>query len=520
VINNNNKLVNIIFLAIGAVVLLMGIMVFLVPPSIFPDPSWGFQVMRSMQKGGGFNLLISPDPANISKNISPFLSWWSPGQYLVPYFFKSIFGINSGHASALTVSLCNLSGLAGFYFFFKKIGFTNLISAFSLVFIIIQQAFWIPYAYYNGGELILFSFEGWFLYGCITLTKPDLKLVLFVFLSGLIGFICKSSFIWIHLSGLLCLWIRLSATQTTIAGWIKKGFWLGIPAVLSIAAIYVFYLSKGTNPSSEAAGFKLSYEAIGYPMASPLLAGFSVDDLLNGLIFHIKEPGYTPTEITLILSVLIIVSLLLIALLLRYIPNNNYRLFIIGFYGMSILFFSYSFLRQATISYEARHFRLIGLLIPPGLIYLVSMAKMPYKVIFLLICALLAGNCIKYIASVYKVNKGGAHGNTGLSQQLIDQPSLNYLLALDKQNTNAIFVFISADIGLEIQHNRIITVNRYYDGLGDDLTPYLGHAGPIYMLLPKDYEGTEATVMLTYFPGYNNFTHTKLSKNYILYTAK
>jgi hypothetical protein len=60
------------------------------PMAIFPDPSWGFQVMRSMQHGGGFNMLIVPDQLDISKNYGEFLSWWSPGQYLVPYFFISV----------------------------------------------------------------------------------------------------------------------------------------------------------------------------------------------------------------------------------------------------------------------------------------------------------------------------------------------------------------------------------------------------------------------------------------------
>src|SRR5471030_1103081 len=184
----------IILLIIVGLTTAMGILIFITPPSLFPDPSWGFLVMRSMQMGSGFNLLVGPDHDNISKNATTFLSWWSPGQYLVPYFFKSVLRINVGQASALTIVLGNLSGLAGFYYFFKKIGFTKIIVAGALLFIVCQQVFWLPYAFYNGGEVLLFAFEGWFLYGCIAITKPGIKLLLFVLLSGVLGFVCKSSF--------------------------------------------------------------------------------------------------------------------------------------------------------------------------------------------------------------------------------------------------------------------------------------------------------------------------------------
>src|SRR3954465_1866529 len=95
----------IILLVISGIVLIMGIMLFIAPAAIYPDPSWGFQVMRSMELGHGFNINFKPDQGDINKNISDFLAWWSPGQYLVPYFFKSIFGINTGQAAAIVTTL-------------------------------------------------------------------------------------------------------------------------------------------------------------------------------------------------------------------------------------------------------------------------------------------------------------------------------------------------------------------------------------------------------------------------------
>lgn len=78
------------------------------------------------------------------------------------------------------------------------------------------------------------------------------------------------------------------------------------------------------------------------------------------------------------------------------------------------------------------------------------------------------------MAMINRVNQNGAHGITGLSQQFIDQPSLNYMLSLDKQKTNAVFVFTSADIGLEIQHHRIITLDPYDKNTEQNISPYNG----------------------------------------------
>jgi hypothetical protein len=136
--NNSYK---IILFITGIAVLAMGVVLFFVPPALFPDPANGFNVLRSMNLGGHFNVLTTPDQDDISKSYSEFITWWSPGQYLVPWFFKLTAGLNTGQAMAVTVALCQLCGLAGFYCFFKKIGFTPFIAAVSLVFIVCQLAF-------------------------------------------------------------------------------------------------------------------------------------------------------------------------------------------------------------------------------------------------------------------------------------------------------------------------------------------------------------------------------------------
>lgn len=516
----------IILAILSLIVLVMGIMIFIYPTSIFPDSCWGFQVLRKMQMGNAFNLAIKPDPADIAKDSSEFLTWWSPGQYLVPYFFKALFGFNIGRAAAVTSTLFSLSGLFGFYLFFKKAGFTPIIAAISVTVIACQQAFVVPYIFYNGGEVLVFGFAGWFLYGCAAIDKTGWKLLVFLLFSGCFGFFCKSSFLWMYGAGCVYLWLKLSAGELKIIDWIKKGVWIGIPAMLSLILIYVFYLSKGANPASGGLGIKLTWKTFSFPLASPILAGFSVDDILGGLIYNDDGSMFGPFWSLILVILAAVLSVLLVISILRRVPYKNYTLLLTVFYSVAFLFFSYNFLRQANISYEARHLRLIGLLITPGVVYLASRSNLIFRAAFGFICLAIAFFSLKYFVPSYQQNRTqNARGTSGLAQMFIDQSSLNHIMELDRQNTNAVFVFVSPDLGLEINHNRIITIESI-DSDDINKTEYAdsfthnGHAGPLYITLPADYVKSKAAIVQACFPGYKDFQMQKLSADYVLYSAK
>lgn len=519
------KAANIIMTAVVLLTVILGILILVNPPSFYPDPSHGFQVMRSMQLGGPFNTFISPDQDNITGNTSLYLTWWSPGQYLVPLFFQSVLGLNTGHATALAILLFELSGVFGFYCFFRKIGFTPLISSLSILFIICQQAFVLPFVFYNGGEVLLFGFEGWFLYGCVAIDKPGLKMLLFVLLGGWLGFLFKSSFIWIYAAGLLCMWLRLSAigAKPNTQKMVKNAAWIGVPAFTALICIYVFFLSKGANPAASALGLHISWENFGFPIGSPLISGFSVDDLAHGLLYHPTGSLLSPAYALIVLALSALVSLALIGSIMRYVPGNNYRLFLLAFYTMAVLFFSLAFMRQSNISYESRHFRVIGLLIIPGVIYLFSKSRPVFKGLLVAITIAIAVPNYAFFIKCYRFNASvAARGNSGMAQEYIDRPSLNYVMQLDKQNRNAIFAFISSDIGLEIKHNRVITLNvpPSVATVNYDDYAYDGHAGPVYMVLPAGYNAAIDTMFTKFFPGYSNFTAKRLSKDYVLFSAK
>jgi len=312
----------------------------------------------------------------------------------------------------------------------------------------------------------------------------------------------------------------MSLAETRVIGWIKKGVWVGLPAVICLATLYLFFLSKGENPSTPTAAFKPTIEAIGFPLASPILTGFSVDDLLNGLLNPDGKPIFTPMQTIIVLIITAVLSVLLIWSIVRYVPGNTHKVFIITFYSISVLFFAYAYSRQAVISYEVIHFRLIGLLIAPGVVYAIGRSKLGWQLAFLLICVVLTEQSIKYTIQIYRLNLKTVRGASGFSLPTIDQPSLDYITKLDKQSTNAIFVLLTGDVGLEIQRNRILILEEYDKNTERNMSPYNGHAGPIYFLLPAAYSSAAVTTMLKYFPDYKNFVAKPLSKNLVLYTAQ
>jgi hypothetical protein len=323
-----------------------------------------------------------------------------------------------------------------------------------------------------------------------------------------------------YAAGLGCVWMNISAGKK-LQVWLRNGVLIAIPAVTALAVVYFGYLSKGTNPSDAAGTWLVKAETFGYPLASPLLSGLSIDEMLGGLIYHTETPAISYSLAIITIIILAAGSLLLARYILRYIPNKKYILVFITFYIASTLFFSYLYLKQASVSFEGRHFRVVGMLAIPGLLFFIGKAK-PARMVFAAIWVVFIGWELLYFTSGYAVNRDAAHGVSGLAQQGYDQQVLNTITGLDARQPNqAIFVLTNPDIGVEITHNRVITLD-IDDMEADDLADlnYAGKAGNIYMLMPEVYvkNGIAAKVAKS-FRAYKQFSVKQLNKNFYLYAA-
>jgi len=529
-----NKWERLLLMATGLCVLIAAILSFIVPPGADTDPCWGFIVMHGMEQGHHFNQLIMPGPANIADDHAEFLAWWSPGQYLLPYFFKLLLNINTGHSVSLTVALCNILGLAGFYKLFIRLNFNAGVAAVSTAFIASQLFFTATFTYYSGGELLLFAFIGWFLYGCFLFEKVTWRLLLFLFLASFIGLFAKSSFLWAFAAGTACCWINISSRETgelllpkniatssangqRISIWVKNGLFLAVPFISSLFILYVFYLSKGITPALTGGVSVVKAETFGFPLASPFLSAFSVDELFSGLICQDGGSLVSHQMAVLIVFVFLFLSLTFLVLVMKFSPGKKYLVAFLTFYITGVLFFSFLFLNQSEVSCEGRHFRVIGILAIPGLVYLAFKTKLTTVLFFAVWLFFIYTSSATFLREL-EGNRDAAKGNLGISQQLYDKNTMNAILKLDRdQAGKATFVMLSSDIAAEVRYNRVIAIDT---GTKSWMIPYHGQCGNLYILMPADFiSKNKADSVLSCFTGYHNFSSKQLSPDFYLYSA-
>lgn len=214
-------------------------------------------------------------------------------------------------------------------------------------------------------------------------------------------------------------------------------------------------------------------------------------------------------------------SIALIYFILRFVTIRNYRLMVLSIFLSALAFFVYAYLRQYEISMESRHFRIVGILITPGVIFLTTRIKPKFRATVFILLTCVACYSFFYVINGYKTNQYLSKGPLGIGQPNIDQISLNQIISFDNVHRNIIFVFIGNDIGLEIQHNRIITLPPIAEDLkiDTDQYKYCGHGGALYIVLPRFYAGKREEFILNAYPAYKRFKHSNLSNYYELFIA-
>ena len=228
------------------VLLLVPIILFLgslyIPPTIVSDSGVGFLALRSMLEGGAFNSITAPDPANIANDVAIFLTWWSPGQYLVPGSFIWL-GTSYGLAVSLTTLIATLIGVVGWI----QVARSFAVSSFVLfVFVLGLNTF--PYVthrflMYWGGELLLFAAAPWSLYAmrwaankppilCFTISLLSAALLFFAKLTGLVVF--ATNVVAISLVALVS---QRRLDSSTIAMWVASA--------IAALCFMMFWVARG-----------------------------------------------------------------------------------------------------------------------------------------------------------------------------------------------------------------------------------------------------------------------------------
>jgi hypothetical protein len=133
----------------------------IVRPTMYSDSGWGFLGWDS-RAGLPINMSASPDPADISKDVSGFMTAWSPGQHVLPGLLEGA-GLSLGLAMVAVAGAAALTGLAGWFALYRAFGFPVPTCAIAVLIMACTRHVGLAFGIYNGGEILLFGVSPWFL---------------------------------------------------------------------------------------------------------------------------------------------------------------------------------------------------------------------------------------------------------------------------------------------------------------------------------------------------------------------
>ena len=364
------------YLVFAAITLVLVLLVVLSPhQSVDPDSVFGFRALQGWKVTGQFNQVIIPDAADISRFQSFFLTWWSPGQYLFPYFIQQTLHLSLGQSITLLNFIAILGGLVGFYKLFRFYQLPEKVVTLSLLLILCSHTVLFRFILYQGGETCSFLFFPWLVYFFVNIRRPILQACIAVVLI-IAGFIAKSQML-IALIPLFLLAPLLStpinvSTAIDRRRSIKRRAANVLPVGLAILAalwlLQVFFLSKGVNPSTTAR-FNPSLLDTFIPLASPINA------ISNGWsLFHRIGERHPLAEI----AALVIFTCFVFLVFIKAGLQAYYTRLVFYYYIACCLIFIFLYYYDAHIDYDVRHHKFIAYLFFPILVKWLS-ATLSYR---------------------------------------------------------------------------------------------------------------------------------------------
>jgi hypothetical protein len=487
--------------------LLVPIILFLgsqyISPLIFIDSSMGFLALRSMLEGGAFNSITVADPANIANDVAIFLTWWSPGQYLVPGSFIWL-GTSYGLAVSLTTLIATLIGVAGWI----QVARSFAVSSFVLfVFVLGLNTFPYvthPFLMYWGGELLLFAAAPWSLYAmrwaankppivCFTISLLSAALLFFAKLTGLVVF--ASNVIAISLVALAN---QRRLDSSTIAMWVASA--------IGALCFMVFWVARG-QVAEHWSTFSFSWFPMWLSVAAAAFSG------IYGLGLFLAHP-WMQINFEWAIELLAAVGLLLMVWVWNRLRHTRYRdmavllLAIILIYAITVAT-TFRYLRG--ISFEDRHFRYAGILFFLLLLTAADQWRAPLAKGLACLVVIVLGlyGLRNYTTFAYAQMRTGYYDPTAGISQAISPAVLEYLRSEVRRHNfqRPIAVIATPSAAISLPTFRIIII-----GWEQQPSKWAGRAEKIFVVVPEELLKDETEVILRAFTDYefDNWSQMKL----------
>ena len=256
-------------------------------PVVSYDTGVGFFALRSMLQGGPFNTIVGPDSANIANDSSHFLTWYSPGQYLVPGLFIWL-GFNYETAISITVLAATIAGLLGWFKIAEAFGAPRALTVFFALGLVVF--YYIPenFQVYSG-EILLFAVAPWSFYSLWYGAKasPPISFVI-ALTTGTLLFLAKLTGLVVFASTVLGISFveileKRRITAAIVASWAASA--------TGALCFLIFWHSRGNIPADGGSKLTITWAAIWFPVAAASLSGVSGIQLLNWFSHTLASPG-------------------------------------------------------------------------------------------------------------------------------------------------------------------------------------------------------------------------------------
>ncbi len=426
-------------------------------PAMNSDSATGFLIWDAWRDGLPWNHSRFPDPADLTRDLSQFLAWWSPGQYLAVAPLQFL-GLNLGQSIATGTLLWSLAGLAGWHRLFRLFGFDPGIAAWSTALVAVNWTLVRNYGDYMGGELCLLSLAPWLILGLwrssSAPTKPGALLAtLLVWL----GAMAKNTFL--PVAGGVLLARRWPAIASSALP--RRALELAAVATVLAAGHALFwwtFLRHGWNPSSGGVGGITPDAALNLVrlLSFPLGGLASAQNLLGRVFFHPSAPlasGWHDLWLFLVPLGLgfFALTLLLIRRELRLRPD--YGRLLACATGGSLAFFALFAVTREAGGLEERFLRPCSFLLAPAA--LAALAGSGSRLIRTALTLLLFLGATYGSASgpvrAYYLWRLDACGGAGVSQHVLGKEALAELRRLDGElPAGSLIVVSSPEMAFEI----------------------------------------------------------------------
>lgn len=458
---------SILFAFIGLVTAVLTVLSFFYPPAIFSDPAWGFLIWKSMQAGAGFNSLTVPDIHDITGNMSRFVAWWSPGQYMVPGVFRKM-GFNLGQSLTITISIFSILTIVGYYKVFLALGFSKLTTALSCAVIATTALFTMQFTTYSGGTILLYGVTPWIMLASLRFIEiKPFHIPIFVLLF-LFGAFFKHSFALSAVAILFSFFLYqyLKNMEFNFRKLFIYGVKILIPFFIFYAILYFGYTSLDLTPTDVASSKFLEpvvpLRALVYGFVGPIYSFFAVGTFLSNpqLIEAWSIPENFRLNLALVIPCVILTGLI-VWQILRLPGLKLYKSHALGFLLTYGLFFTYFMVAGVDVGTGDRQFRPAGIMLIPGVIellrtYSIRPVRLPAIAVVLFFC--LSGlYSVGYQMNVLRQLDNA--GSLGFTHQTISRRGLALVRGLDANIPpgDHLFYVSSPEIALEIKRNRVLS---------------------------------------------------------------